>query len=243
MIKSGAITVSGVTLQLKVGAKSTTQKAPILVYWHGTGGNAVLAFGEIAPSATSEIMAAGGMILSMESGGMGGAIDWGVFTQGDFDLVDQVVACAVQQLNIDTHRIYTSGSSAGGLAAGTLALQRSSYVAAANPNSGGIAPWPGNNAIKDPAHVPAALTMHGAMGVDAVVIEFATASLDLDKAIVAAGGFAVDCDHGGGHVAAPVALKEAGWTFMKAHSFGTKPSPYVGGLPAGFPAYCKIITK
>jgi poly(3-hydroxybutyrate) depolymerase len=179
----------------------------------------------------------------MESGGMGGAIDWGVFTQGDFDLVDQVVACAVKQLNIDTHRIYTGGSSAGGLAAGTLAFFRSAYIAAANPNSGGVAPWPGSNVLKDPTHAPAALTMHGAMGVDVVVIDFGQSSMDMDNALVAAGGFAVDCDHGGGHVSAPTDLKEAGWTFMKAHPFGTKPSPYASGLPATFPGYCKIITK
>jgi hypothetical protein len=243
MLVSGPVTVMGVALQMKVGTKSTTQKGPIMIYWHGTGGNAALALAELPADATSEILASGGLIASMESGGKGGAIDWGVFTQGDFEIVDQVVACAGQQLNVDPRRIYTSGSSAGGLAAGTLAVMRSSYVAATNPNSGGVAPWPGNNVLSDPKHVPAALTMHGAMGVDQVVIDFGQASIDLDNAIVAAGGFAVDCNHGGGHVAAPPDLKEAGWTFMKAHPFGTKPSPYAAGLPATFPNYCKIVTK
>lgn len=231
----------GATLQMSVGAKSSSTKGPIVIYWHGTGGSAATAGVELGATVTSEVMASGGVIASMESGGQGNPIDWGVFTTGDYDIVDQVVACAVKQLNIDTRRIYTSGASAGGLAAGTLLLLRSSYMAAGYPNSGGVAPWPGLAVLQDKAHVPAVFTMHGAMGVDMVVIDFGTASMDLDKVIAGAGGFAVDCNHGGGHVGAPPDLKAAGWEFMKAHPFGTKPSPYANGLPANFPSYCMIL--
>jgi hypothetical protein len=240
-IVSGPVTINGATILLTVGAKMASQKGPIVIYWHGTGGNAATAGIELGAGVTSEVMASGGVIASMESGGQGNPIDWGVFTVGDFEIVDQVVACSVQQLNIDVRRIYTSGASAGGLAAGTLLLLRSSYMAAGYPNSGGVAPWPGLAVLQDPAHVPAAFTMHGAMGVDQVVIDFGTASIDLDKAIVAKGGFAVDCNHGLGHVAAPADLKAAGWEFMKVHPFETKPSPYAAGLPASFPKYCMIM--
>ena len=174
---------------------------------------------------------------------MGDTLDWGVFTTGDYKSADQVVACAVKQLNIDTKRIYTSGASAGGLAAGEMAYGRSSYVAATLPNSGGQGGYPMNMVLNDPTHVPAAMTMHGAMGVDVVVIDFGDSSLREDNDIVAKGGFAIDCNHGGGHVAAPPDLKAAGWVFLKAHPFGVNPFPYAGGLPAGFPPYCKIITK
>ena len=240
-IATGPAMFMGVTIQLTVGNKSETAKGPIMIYWHGTGGSALTAPAEVGSMVVNEIMASGGVLASMESGGKGNPVDWGVFTFGDFEIVDQIVACSVQQLNIDTRRIYTGGASAGGLAAGTLALARSTYVAAANPNSGGVAPWPGNTALQDPMHPPAALTMHGAMGVDMVVIDFGTSSMDMDRAIVAKGGFAVDCNHGGGHVAAPPDLKAAGWEFMKAHPFGTKPSPYESGLPASFPKYCMIV--
>jgi len=238
---SGPATVMGATVQLFVGPKSADNKGPIMVYWHGTGGNAATATIELSPTAVSEIMASGGIIISMESGGKGNPVDWGVFTTGDYEIVDQLVACAVQQLNIDTHRIYTGGASAGGLAAGTMAFARSSYLAAANPNSGGVAPWPGLATLQDPTNVPSSMTMHGAMGVDQVVIDFGVASMDMDKALVAKGGFAVDCDHGGAHTIVPSDLREAGWVFLKAHPFGTKPSPYAGGLPATFPKYCTIV--
>ena len=240
-VVTGPAMIMGAMIQLTVGTKSPSQKGPIVIYWHGTGGNAKTAGAELGATVVSEVTASGGVIASMESGGQGNPIDWGVFTTGDFDIVDQIVACSVMQLNIDTRRIYTSGASAGGLAAGTLMLLRSSYMAAGYPNSGGVAPWPGLAVLQDPAHVPASFTMHGKMGVDVVVIDFGTSSMDLDRVITSKGGFAVDCDHGGGHVAAPANLKAAGWEFMKAHPFGTKPSPYAGGLPANFPMYCTIM--
>jgi hypothetical protein len=239
-LATGAVSVMGATVTVWLG--SGTQPGPLMIYWHGTGGIAATATAELDPTLVADIMATGGAIISMESGGQGNPIDWGVYTLGDYDIVDQLVACAVKQLHIDTRRIYTGGASAGGLAAGTMAFARSSYLAASNPNSGGVAPWPGLSTFQDPSHIPAVFTMHGGAA-DMVVISFGQASLDLDNADAAAGGFAVDCDHGGGHVGAPPDLKAAGWQFMKAHPFGTKPSPYAGGLPAGFPSYCMIIKK
>lgn len=242
MIATGSITINNVKLQAWVGTKAGGG-GPLIIYWHGTGGNAATATAELDRTLVSEVMGLGGLIVSMESGQMGNPIDWGVYTTGDFEIVDQVVACAIQQFKIDVRRIYTSGASAGGLAAGTLAYARSGYVAGSFPNSGGVAPWPGLNVFQDPAHIPAIFTMHGAKGKDTVVIEFADSSIQLCNDAAAKGGFAVDCDHGGGHVAAPGDLKAAAWTFEKAHPFGTKPSPYAGGLPMGFPTYCKIIGK
>ena len=239
-IATGPVSVMGATVQVWTGSGS--DPGPIMIYWHGTGGVAATAVGELDPTLVSEIMATGGVIISMESGQQGNPIDWGVYTIGDYDIVDQLVACSVAQLHIDARRIYTGGASAGGLAAGTMAFARSSYLAAANPNSGGVAPWPGLAVFQDMTHIPAVMTMHGG-DADMVVISFGQASLDLDNAEAAAGGFAVDCNHGGTHVGSPPDLLAAGWEFMKAHPFGTKPSPYAGGLPATFPSYCTIISK
>jgi hypothetical protein len=97
--------------------------------------------------------------------------------------------------------------------------------------------------LQDPSHVPAAMTMHGAPGVDKVVIEFTDSSLREDIDIAKKGGFAVDCNHGGGHVAAPADLKAAGWDFLKKHPFGFGVSPYANGLPTTYPKYCMIVTK
>ncbi len=65
--------------------------------------------------------------------------------------------------------------------------------------------------------------------------------MTLDNGIVAKGGFAVDCDHGGGRIAAGQNVKAADWEFMEAHPFRTKPSPYVNGLPSTFSKYCTIV--
>jgi hypothetical protein len=240
---TGPFTFMGVTSQIWVGNKSDTQKGPIMLYWHGTGGTAATATAELDPTLVQEIMGQGGMIASIEGGLKGDTLDWGVFTTGDYQSADQAVACAVKQLNIDTHRIYSSGASAGGLAAGEIAYGRSSYVAATLPNSGGQGGYPNNMILQDPSHVPAAMTMHGARGVDKVVIEFTDSSLREDIDIAKKGGFAVDCNHGGGHVAAPADLKAAGWDFLKKHPFGFGVSPYAGGLPAIYPKYCMIVTK
>jgi hypothetical protein len=74
-----------------------------------------------------------------------------------------------------------------------------------------------------------------------VVIDFARTTATFVADIAAKGGFAVQCDHGGGHCASPSAMKAAQWTFLKAHPFGVTPKPYANGLPASFPSYCKII--
>jgi hypothetical protein len=243
-LATGGMMIMGAAITLWTGVKSATQKAPILIYWHYTGGTAAVAPSDLGSSIMSDIMAQGGVVASMESaGGNSATTDWGVFRVDDFNVVDQIVACAVAQFNIDTKRIYTSGSSAGGLAAGALLFTRSSYIAAGYMNSGGQAGFPQLMVLQDPMHVPAVMTMHGAMGNDKVVIEFTQASLMEDKAIAAKGGFAIDCDHGGAHIAAPPNLKAAGWEFLKAHPFGVSPYPYAAGLPASFPAYCKIIGK
>lgn len=240
---TGPFTFMGVTSQIWVGNKSDTQKGPIMLYWHGTGGTALTATAELDPTLVSEIMGQGGVIGSIEGGLKGDTLDWGVFTTGDYQSADQVVACAVKQMNIDTKRIYTSGASAGGLAAGEMAYGRSQYVAATLPNSGGQGGYPMNMILSDPTHVPAAMTMHGARGVDVVVIDFGDSSLREDIDIAKKGGFAVDCDHGGGHVGAPPDLKAAGWDFLKAHPYGFGTSPYANGLPASYPKYCMIVTK
>jgi hypothetical protein len=75
------------------------------------------------------------------------------------------------------------------------------------------------------------------------VIDFGDSSLREDIDIAKKGGFAVDCNHGGGHVAAPPNLKAAAWDFLKKHPFGYGVSPYASGLPANYPSYCMIVTK
>jgi hypothetical protein len=115
---------------------------------------------------------------------------------------------------------------------------RSSYIAAAMPSSGGIVPSASLTVLEEPSHVPALITTHGTGG---EIIDFAQLSVDEDMAIAKLGGFAVDCDYGGGTCRPPAEVTAAQWQFLKDHPFGVAPEPYASGLPASFPSYCKII--
>jgi poly(3-hydroxybutyrate) depolymerase len=241
MLATGMVQIMGHAVQLWVGTKQEEKKAPIMFYWHGTGSASSMAAGDLGP-AVQEITAEGGLVASFTDTTMDGMNTGNnVWYTGDFAMADQIVACAVKQLNIDTHRIYTGGCSAGGLQASAMVYQRSSYLAAASTNSGGmITQYMDLYKLDDPDHVPALITTHGAAGQDVVTIDFSVTSAALVKDVAAKGGFAVNCNHGGGHCGSPAAVKTAQWKFMKDHPFGVDPEPYAAGLPADFPAFCEI---
>jgi predicted esterase len=237
-LATGVVSIAGAKVQLWVGAKAPNRHGPLIVYWYGTG-SSPQEVELMLPAPRDEVVAQGGLVATLVSstakGETTGADTW--YT-GDFSVVDQIVACAVQQLDIDVRRIYTAGCSYGAVQAGALAYARSTYIAAAMLNSGGlVTPRP----LQDAARVPAVITGHGADSTDVVIVNFADASIAYDKDLVARGGFAVDCNHGGGHCGAPRELAAAQWEFLKAHPFGVAPEPYAGGLPASFPSYCKIV--
>ncbi len=241
-IATGTVTIKNISVQVWAGTKGATP-APMIVYWHATGTTSSEAVGGIGmPQAVAtEITGEGGVIVSPENS-TGTGMDTGdaVWYTGDFPIADQLVACAFQQYNLDPHRIYSEGGSAGALQAGTMLFQRSNYIAAVLPNSGGYTI--GGMTLQNPKHVPNIMTMHGAKGSDVVIVDFSQQSLYEDGVVVKLGGFAVDCNTGLGHVEAPDSLKTNGWQFLKDHPFGVSPEPYAKGLPSSFPSTCKIIT-
>jgi hypothetical protein len=235
-IKTGMITVLGQQVQLTVGPAG--KKGPIVFYWHGTGSNAGEARGGLG-NGFAEVQQQGGVIASFTTTTrMGMNTGNNVWYTGDFEMADQILACAVDQQLVDPKRVYTAGCSAGGLQASSMVYGRSSYLAAAMPNSGGSV-FPGR--FDDPMHVPAVIATHGAAGVDVVGVDFAQTTTRLMNDLKAKGGFAVQCDHGGRHCGSSAAVKNAQWQFVKDHYFGVTPLPYANGLPMGFPTFCKII--
>jgi hypothetical protein len=236
--RTGTATIGGLSgIAVQAGAKKNGTGA-ILFYWHGTGSSS----GEVRlfpAAAQREILDEGGIIISPQrSLGTGGDCSGtGTFSKDDMKVADLIVACAVKNHGINPRRIYTTGCSAGGLQAGCFASLRSSYVAAAVPNSGGVV-FP--QTIQDPKHIPALMTMHGSAA-DTVIVTFSQTSATLGNQFAKAGGYVLNCNHGGGHCAAPAALQSAGWRFMKDHPFGVSPKPYAGGLPSGYPTYCKPV--
>lgn len=241
--KSGSMNLFGLTVDVTAGAKSSGAKGPLVFYWHGTGGNGSEAQRSLPAAVRKEITDMGGIIVAPNNTTMKGddvTFILGVwFTPGDFEWADQVAACAIKDYNIDPRRIYSTGCSAGGLASGVMAFQRSNYLAAAAPNSGGIA-VPGQDKLQNPMRMTPTLTMHGKKGSDVVIVDFADTSNTHYTSGKAKGGFMIDCDHGGGHCAAPPELQTAAWQFMKDHPFGVSPEPYANGLPASFPKYCVV---
>ena len=239
--KSGTQTIMGLSTVIQAGSPGAT-KGPLLFVWHGTNGSGSGGMNQVPASVRDDIVSKGGMIVAATDNGQvregqDVTIILGVwYDVGDLKYADQITACAVKNNNIDPNQIYVTGCSAGGLMTGAMLLKRSSYVAAAAPNSGGLV---GTLPPEDPNHVPPVLCMHGGTN-DNVVINFGDASAALEN-ITKAGALTVDCNHSIGHCRAPAALYENAWTFMKAHPFNVGESPYKGGLPAGFPTYCKVV--
>jgi predicted esterase len=223
-------------IQLTVGEAG--KNGALFFFWHGTYGSASQV-SMVPSSVRNEIISSGGIIASFNGpssskagGDCSGTAEHAI---ADFDAADQIVACAVKNHGIDPRRIYTTGCSAGGLQSGCMAQLRSSYIAAAAPNSGGVVfPQRWQDTGK-----PAIFSMHGGPS-DWVIVTFSETSAALNMSAKQHGSFVVNCDHSGGHCAAPSALYQAAWQFMKDHPYGAE-SPWKSGIPSsGIPSYCKI---
>jgi hypothetical protein len=233
-LAGATVTIAGQTALIWSGTMGT-DPAPLLFYWHGTGLTAIEAQSTMSTQIT-EITGKGGLAASFVSTTGTGSCTSGtcIFYDGDYATADAILACATQQLNIDTNRIVSAGCSAGGLQTGAMLYYRSSYLSCAMPNSGGVSfPY-----MMQDSHVGSVITTHGAPGADVVVIDFSQSSATMDNDIKSKGGIVVDCNHGGGHCGAPPDDIAAQWKFCMDHPFGIMSDPYMGHMPAGSPSYC-----
>ncbi|HLK40464.1 MAG TPA: hypothetical protein VKU41_27115, partial [Polyangiaceae bacterium] len=231
------LTFAGEPVEVWAGSPSASTHGPLVMFWYETGGTSNDVTFQFGQAQIQAVQQQGGVVASFARSKMTGTNTGdGVWYTDDFNTADQVVACAIQQFHIDTRRIFTTGASAGALQAAWMSYSRSGYIAAAAPISGGIVFPP---MVQDPSNVPAAMAIHGAPGVDVVVLDFASASASWEADIQKRGGFSMDCNTGGGHVGGPPAICPAIWQFFQDHPFKVKPQPYPP-IPAVFPSYCKI---
>jgi predicted esterase len=223
----------------------------LVFFWHGLSrdaADAILPAAGLGPAVRDDIVASGGVLVGVEKeegrmtgftslpwiAGLGGTGE-GENMDDDFLVMDEIVACAIEELAIDLRRIHSTGISAGGLQTGQVVARRSGYLASAVVFSGGIF---GSPMIQEPTNKLPVMIVWGGMN-DMVVLNFEQTSLDMRKRLDANGQFSVLCDHGMGHIV-PVEAAKAGWRFLQDHPYGTVPSPYENGLPDAFPAYCSL---
>lgn len=228
-----SFTVDGTSREVRVWVDpdaSAAMDGPLVLYWYGTGGQPSQAEGALGDG-LSTILARGGVVVAPVHVN-GGPFPWLEQSEADHRLADEVVACADQTLGIDARQIHSLGFSAGGLFTTGLSFARSGYVASVATYSGG-----GSGTLQDPGHVPAALIFHGGSNDEVSGFNFRDASVEYQQALEAAGGFAVLCDHGGGH-AIPGGAGPAVVQFWLDHPFGLGTSPYAGGLPSTLPGTC-----
>jgi len=134
-----SLTFAGEPVTIWAGKPSADQHGSLVLFWFETGGSANDVTFQFGTAQIQAVTAAGGVVASFaKSKGTGTNTGDLVWYTDDFLTADQVVACAIDQMHIDTRRIYTTGASAGALQAAWMAYSRSGYIAAAAPISGGI---------------------------------------------------------------------------------------------------------
>lgn len=226
-------------------ASNPTGDGPLVFYWHGTGSSPNEAAFGLGATTIDEIKALGGMVAAPYHDPAAGNYPWFLTSQSgdggrddDLRVADEVLACAIQNVGIDTAHIHSIGMSAGGLQTTQMSFRRSGYLASVVTYSGGLFSASVYPTSQDSANLFAALIIHGGP-TDEVVISFMDASENYWTVLNTGGQFAAICNHGGGH-SIPTDARPSVWLFFQDHPWDTVPSPYAQGLPGSFPNYCSL---
>lgn len=221
-----------------------TQDGPVIFYWHGTGSDPNEAIWGIGESNIDAFANQGGIVIAPFNDPATGTFPWWLTTTNNEDdilLMDEVIACAQQEVGIDSRRIHSMGFSAGGMMSTQLSWRRAVYLASVVSYSGGyfggVPP-----ADTDPDNLFSAMIIHGGTSDTYGSTGFVNSSEYFAELLQGAGRFAVLCDHGNGHTV-PSGNDQIGamLQFLEDHPWGTSPSPYTNGLPGSWPnGYCSI---
>ncbi len=237
-------------VEVRMSSEAKSKYGPFVIVWHSDGQDEKSALDQIMGSKTVDaILKQGGVVVAPAAdpyAGSGAYLWW--FTYGaddridDLVLMDQVLACAIEQTKIDTQHIHTIGYAEGAIQAAQAATRRSNYIASIVTHSVVYFDAP----EQDPDNAYPVMILHGGAG-DQDGFDFGSSSQTYASALMDSAEtpfkvehFTVICDHDLGHQIDLESLESA-WEFLSDHPYGIDPSPYVkSNLPAGFPDYCEI---
>ena len=236
-VKFSPAGVSDRSVYLKIGRK---RGGPTVFWWHGFGGKAENVLVGLGQEVISDIISQGGVVVSIESD-PAAAGEWFLNTsdqQDDLLVADLVIACAVQEMQVDVTRIHVAGFSAGGKQAAQMAIRRSNYVASVVLYSGGLFPtqldpYP---PYGDSGNKFSSMVFWGGPS-DVVIADNTQAAHAYNDFVSRNGNFVLMCNHNGGHTI-PTEGPTAAWRFFQNHPWGISQEPYLIVLPPEIPSYC-----
>lgn len=227
-------------VRIWIGDAAKDKDGPIVFFWHGAGGSPTDTPYALSQAVIDDIVASGGIVAAPVHDPGAGQLPWflclGGTDESDLRVMDEVLACAIEKVGVDQRHIHSVGFSAGAMNTTQVGWRRSGYIASVVTFSGaqmGNAP-----PDQDPLNLFPAMAFHGGPE-DIVIIKFQEQTEKYVQFLKDAGHFAFLCDHGKKHTV-PADGRAPAYQFLKDHPFGVQPEPYKDGLPAGFPAYCKL---
>ncbi len=170
--------------------------------------------------------------------------------QEEYQFFDDMLSCVGQQFNVNNDCVGSIGVSAGGLFNSQLLQARGHYLSSAIVISGGVGelvrPWVGSQ-----HRLPVIVLWGGPSDNFGGVFNFHTISINLVNGLAGAGHFVIECVHACGHFP-PLLVQDMNgnnfdgfsplFEFFLQHPYWLPDgaSPYAGGLPPTFPAFCGI---
>lgn len=227
------------------------ERLPVVFLWHWLGGSADDFYnqGEVQAAVDTQRFVA---VIPVSKGDL--LFQWPFETtepqsrvEEEMTFFDDMLSCVSEQLNVIPSCVSSVGVSAGALFTDQLAGARADYLASFISLSGGVGgvirPW------GHPEHRLPGLVLWGGPTDTCVVINFETASHELEAGLGEDGSFFLECVHTCGHTEPPFEApdglsKYAGlWQFAFDHPFwlGAGESPYASGdFPPGMPDWCGV---
>jgi predicted esterase len=227
------------------------ERLPVVFLWHWLGGSADDFFtrGEIQLAADTQRFlgvipeSKGDIIFKWPFE----VIQTDARMQEEFVFFDDMLACVSEQFNVNKECVASAGVSAGALFTDQLAGGRGEYLSSIISLSGGV-----GDLIKpfgNPAHrMPAVVLWGGPTDNCFGVMNFDTASKNLEQSLTTRGHFFLECIHNCGHAEPPLdkppglSTYAAMWQFVLDHPYwlSAGQSSYLQGLPAMYPTWCAI---